>query len=277
MRPYTYILPILVSTSLTSPSYAQLVSDNSSFTGEQETKPLTLAQATKSKPLPPKPAPLKPKVQQKSSGKAQHGDSFFPWFDDFDDLSLPFSNKKYSQTVSLDLMAENIGPGLGLSYGLMLSDRLEGSVGFRTNQASLKGKSEDSVQESISISTQTLDTFLSYKTSPWIFPSAGLSMRFSRGQYGWRGPDIFGNFNANLLTADARLSSEWVFHERYHAVIHWLGIGFPMFGTFAVESTDGLEDVTKFYTSVAPKTRIFQELKSQILLNYLNLQLGFSF
>ena len=187
------------------------------------------------------------------------------------------SSMKKNQRFSLNLIAENIGPGLGLEYEYLFSDKIEAIVGLATNQAKLRGQTQADGTETIQFSTQSLHTFLAYRSSSWIYPSAGLTLRLSSGQYGWNGPNLFGNFRANLMTADVRISSEWVFKERYILGVHWLGVGAPIFGTFAVESTDELEDFTKFYTSVAPKSRIFQELKSQILLCYANIHFGIVF
>ncbi len=253
----------------------QLIGDISLEDPDQESKTNLLAQATKAKPVsPPKRSVTKPRIYR-APAKPIREPSFFSWFYDSE---VPSPNQTIDRNqLNFNLYLEQIGPGFGLDYVYKSSPDISWIFALSTNTASLKGSSKDSVQETIRASTQSLFAYLDYHRSYWLYPSIGMSLRTSNGTYGWEGSENFGAFSANLMTIEARLTSQWTFWGKAHVGVHWLGSGYPIFGTLTVESSDGLEDLTRFNTSSTPKDRIYQELKSQIAISYFTFYAGYSF
>ena len=72
-------------------------------------------------------------------------------------------------------------------------------------------------------------------------------------------------------------SSEWKVTDRFYLGVDWLSLSLPLVGSITVESNDALEDFTRFLTSNDIKTRVLEEIKSQMLIGYIGLRIGYYF
>ncbi len=294
IRPLQLFL--LASLTVALPLYGQdvFLGDTTSALARQAGKSELLAQVTKGKATPkrpatrPKPAPRPGPKPPPRSVPPPPARSFSVPVNEIDDdwtFSSMFSTSRSSESrhqMGAQGLVNYFGMGFGLEYHQDLWRWADWGAQVSSTTAALKPSKKSDTQEFINTSLSNVKGSLRMFRERTFYAGTALSLGMLSGQYGWRGPGIASGeigtrFEAQLLTAEVFLGSEWGLPWGFYVGCDWVGFGLPLFGSLKVQDAAGLDITTTVLSGSDAKGRIRKEIAAQLKLYYLQARIGWSF